>query len=112
MVTTRYSNQQRLKSKQNPCQIQPSENFGNLAPNDAWQNLKSHYRAKGTREILHLSHEVDGKTMQTGKDRFQFMMKIDRLAANLHTLGERSVTELKKVLIIVVGLSADCKIEV
>ena len=26
------------------------------APNDAWRNLELHYRAKGTREILRLSH--------------------------------------------------------
>ena len=31
------------------------------APNDAWRNLESHYRAKGTREILRLSHEINGK---------------------------------------------------
>ena len=30
-------------------------------PNDAWRNLESHYRAKGTREILRLSHEINGK---------------------------------------------------
>ena len=34
------------------------------APNDAWRNLESHYRAKGTREILRLSHEINGKTME------------------------------------------------
>ena len=26
------------------------------APNHAWRNLEFHYRAKGTREILRLSH--------------------------------------------------------
>ena len=31
------------------------------APNDAWRNHKSHYTAKGTREILRLSHEINGK---------------------------------------------------
>ena len=31
------------------------------APNDAWRNLESHYRAKGTREILRLSHEKTEK---------------------------------------------------
>ena len=33
------------------------------APNEAWRNLEFHYRAKGTREILRLSHEINGKTM-------------------------------------------------
>ena len=28
------------------------------APNDAWRSLESHYRAKDTREILRLSHEI------------------------------------------------------
>ena len=40
------------------------------------------------------------------------MMEIDRLAADLHRLGERSVTELRKCVIIVTGLSADHEIEV
>ena len=31
MVTTPYSNQQRSKSRQNPCQVQSTENIGNLS---------------------------------------------------------------------------------
>ena len=58
------------------------------APNDAWRNLESHYRAKGTREILRLSHEINGKTMEPGGDPFKFMMEVDRLAADLYRLGE------------------------
>ena len=54
------------------------------APNDAWRSLESHYRAKGTREILRLPHEI-GKTMEPGGDPFKFMMEIDRLAAD-HTV--------------------------
>ena len=38
------------------------------APNDAWRNFEVHYRAKGTREILRLSHEINGKTMEPGSD--------------------------------------------
>ena len=83
----------------------------NKAPNDAWQNLESR-RAKGTREILYLLHEVHEKTMQTEEEPFQFMMENDRLAADLHRLGERSVTELRKCVINVAGLSADYEIEV
>ena len=40
------------------------------ASNDAWRNLESHYRAKGTREILRMSHEINGKTMEPGGDPF------------------------------------------
>ena len=40
------------------------------------------------------------------------MMEIDRLAADLHRLGDRSVTELRKCVIIVARLSADYGIEV
>ena len=75
------------------------------APNTAWRKLESHYRAKGTREILRLLHEVNGKPMQPGEDPFQFMIKIDWLAADLHRLGDRSVTELRKCVINVAGLS-------
>ena len=82
------------------------------APNDAWRNLESHYRAKGTRETLRLSHEVNGKTMQPGGDPFRTMMEIDLLAADLKRLGDRSVLELRKCVIIVAGLSAEYKIEV
>ena len=53
------------------------------APNDAWRNLKSHYIAKKTREILRLSHEINGKTMEPGGNPFKFMIEIDRLAADL-----------------------------
>ena len=67
------------------------------ASNEAWCNLKSHYRAKRTREILRLLHEANGKTMQRGEDPFKFMMEIDRLAADLDRLGDRSVTELTKM---------------
>ena len=50
--------------------------------------------------------------MQPGEDPFQFMVEIDRLAADLQRLDDRSVTELRKCVIVVVGLSADYKIEV
>ena len=45
--------------------------------------------------------------MEPGGDPFKFMMKIDRLAADLHRLGHKSVTELRKCVITVAGLSAD-----
>ena len=48
--------------------------------------------------------------MEPGEGSFHFMMKIDRLAADLNRLGDRSVREL--IVIIVVGLSADYQIEV
>ena len=81
------------------------------APNDAWRNLKSHYRAKGTRKILCLSHEIDGKMIELGGDPFKFMMEIDRLAVDLHRLGAKSVTDLRKCVIIVSGLSTDFEME-
>ena len=81
------------------------------APNDPWRNLESHYRAKGTRGILRLSHEVNGKTMEPGGDPFKFLIEIDRLAAGLHRLGDKSVAELRKCVIIVSGLSADFEME-
>ena len=77
------------------------------APNDAWRNLEIHYRAKGTRELFRLSHEINRKTMEPGGDPFKFMMEVDRLAADLHRLGDKSVTELRKCVIIVSGLSVD-----
>ena len=49
--------------------------------------------------------------MEPGGDPFKFMMKIDRLAAGLHRLGEKSVTELGKCVITVSGLSADFEME-
>ena len=83
------------------------------APNGAWRNLESHYIANGIREILRLSHEIIGKTMEPGGDPFKFMMEIDRLAADLHRLGEKSVNgkRTEKVRIIVSGLSADFEME-
>ena len=50
--------------------------------------------------------------MQPGEDPFQFMMEIDPLAADLHRLGDRSVTELRKCVIIVAGVSAAYRTEV
>ena len=82
------------------------------ALNDAWRNLESHYRVNGTRDILHLQHEVNRKTMQPGEDSFQFMIEIEQSAADLHSLGDISVTELRKCVIVVAGLSADYEIEV
>ena len=70
------------------------------APNDAWRNLESNYRAKRTREILRLSYEINGKTMEPGGGSFKFMMEIDRLAADLHHLDDEAVTELRKCMII------------
>ena len=40
------------------------------------------------------------------------MMEIDRLAADLQRLGDRSVTEQRKCAIMVAGLSADYEVEV
>ena len=82
------------------------------ASNNAWGNLKSHYRAKGTIGTLRLSHEVNGKTMQPGKDLFQFMTETDRLAADPQKLRDKSVTKLKQCVIVLAGLSADHEIEV
>ena len=39
------------------------------------------------------------------------MMEVDRLAADLHRLGRRSVRELKKCVIIAARLSADYQTE-
>ena len=53
--------------------------------------------------------------MEPGGDPFiKFMREVDRLTANLHRLGDKSVTELRKCVIIVIivsGLSADFKME-
>ena len=49
--------------------------------------------------------------MEPGGDPFKFMMEVDRLAADLHRLGDKSVTELRKCVIIVPGLSADFEME-
>ena len=40
------------------------------------------------------------------------MMEIERFAADLHKRGDRSVTELRKCVIIVTGLFANYEIEV
>ena len=39
------------------------------------------------------------------------MMEVDKLAADLHRLGEKSVTDLRKCVIIVAGLCADYEME-
>ena len=49
--------------------------------------------------------------MESSGYPFKFMMEVDRLAADLHRLGDKSVTELRKCVIIVSGLSADLKME-
>ena len=49
--------------------------------------------------------------MEPGGDPFKFMMEVDRLAADLYHLGGKSVTELKKNVIIVSGMSADFEME-
>ena len=49
--------------------------------------------------------------IQPGQDSSQFMMEIDRLAADLHRLGVRSLKELRKCVFLVVGLSADYEIK-
>ena len=49
--------------------------------------------------------------MEPGGEPFTFRMEVDRLAAGLHRLGDKSVTELRKCVIIVSGLSADFEME-
>ena len=49
--------------------------------------------------------------MEPGGDPFKFMMEVDRLAADLHRLSDKSLTELRKCAIIVSGLSADFEME-
>ena len=58
-----------------------------------------------------LSHDVNGKKIEPSKNRFKFMMEIDRLAVDLQRLRDRSVTELRECVIIVVGLSAGHEVE-
>ena len=81
------------------------------APNDGWRNLESHYRAKGTKEKLRLSHEINRKTVEPGGDPLKFMMNIDRLVADLHRLSDKSIPELRKCVIIVSGRSDDFEME-
>ena len=45
--------------------------------------------------------------MEPGDDPLKFMMENGRLAADFYRLGDKSVTELRKCVIIVSGLSAD-----
>ena len=49
--------------------------------------------------------------MEPGGDPIKFMMEVDRLAADLHRLGDKSVTEPRKCVVIVSGLSADFEME-
>ena len=49
--------------------------------------------------------------MEPGGDPGKFMIEIDRLAADLYRLGVKSVTELRKCVIIVSGLSAGFEME-
>ena len=49
--------------------------------------------------------------MEPGGDPFKFMTKIDSLAADLHRLGDKSVTDLRLCVIIVSGLSASFEME-
>ena len=52
--------------------------------------------------------------MGPGGDSYTFMREVDRLTADLHRLGDKSVTELRKCVIIAPGLSAgfgfECRI--
>lgn len=49
--------------------------------------------------------------MKPGGEPFKFIMVIERLATDLHRLGNTSVTELRRCVIIVAGLSADNELE-
>ena len=49
--------------------------------------------------------------MEPGKDPFKLFMEINRLTEDLHRLSDRSVTRLRKCVIIMAGLSADYEIE-
>ena len=49
--------------------------------------------------------------MKPGGDPFKFILKIDRLAADLHRMDDKSVAKLRKCVISVGGLSADYEIE-
>ena len=49
--------------------------------------------------------------MEPGSDPFKFMMEVDRLAADLYRLGDKSVTKLRKCVIIVSGLCVDFEME-
>ena len=49
--------------------------------------------------------------MEPGGDPFKFIMEVDTLAADLHRLGDKSVTELSKCVNIVSDLSADFEME-
>ena len=49
--------------------------------------------------------------MEPDGDPFKFMIEVDRLAADLHRLGDKFVTELRKCVITVSSLSADFEME-
>ena len=50
--------------------------------------------------------------MKPGEGPLKPIIEIDRLATDLHRLGDISVTELRKCVIIVAGLSADYEMQV
>ena len=43
--------------------------------------------------------------MEPREDLLKLVMEVDRLAVDLYRLGDRSVTELKKCVTIIAGLS-------
>ena len=49
--------------------------------------------------------------MELEKGSFKFMMELDRLAADLRKLGDRSKPQLRKCVIILAEPSADYEIE-
>ena len=51
------------------------------------------------------------ESTEPGDNPFKFMMEIDRLAADLHRLGDTSITKVRKWRDFLAGLSADYKKE-
>ena len=49
--------------------------------------------------------------MEARGDPFEFILEVDGLTADLHYLGDKPETELRKSTIVVVGLSAGYEIE-
>ena len=49
--------------------------------------------------------------MEPGSDPFKFVMEVDRLAAGLHRLGDKSVTDVRKCVLVVSGMSAGFAME-
>ena len=90
MVTARYSDQQGSKSRQNPCQVQPTENIGNLSGSRQclWVRTMIQFLLSGVLQIFrNLNYKLKRRLSDVLPNQQSRHKEYEKFSSSYYTIG-------------------------